>query len=240
MPDDTIYAARPELYDAIYAWKDYAGEVIRLAERLGQLGVKPGSRVLEAACGTGNHLVHLQHIYAVSGFDKSAGMAGIAADKVPRASVFVSDMTDFSVDPPVDALLCLFSSVGYLLDEASLDAAARAFAAAIRPGGALIVEPWLAPESWVVDRPMMTLHDKPDLRIARVSTSGRDGDHALLEMQWLVAAKGRPIEHFVEHHRMWLCPRDTMRGVFDSAGFDIRFEPDGLLKDRGLFLGTRR
>ncbi len=239
---DTIYATRPELYDAIYSFKDYPAEVVRLAALLGQLGIRPGSRLLEAACGTGGHLAHLQHIYDVAGFDLNAGMVGIAATKVPQSRVFTADMTSFKIREPVDALLCLFSSIGYLPDLAAVRAAASAFAfaAAVRPGGALVVEPWLAPADWVNDRPFMTLHDKPDLRIARVNTSAQDGEHSVMDMHWLVARKGHAVEHFVEHHRLWLCPRETMRQAFEEAGFTTRFEPDGLLKDRGLFIGHRR
>lgn len=240
MSDDTIYARRPELYDAIYSFKDYRAEVIRLAELLGELGIAPGARVLEAGCGTGNHLVHLRHIYSASGFDLNPGMARIASEKAPNASVFAADMTAFTVHPPVDAILSLFSSIGYLLDEEALRAAARSFAAAIRPGGALIVEPWLTREAWVEGRPHMATYDRPDLKLARVNISGREGDHSVMAMHWLVGRPGEPVEHFVEHHRLWMCPRPTMLRAFADAGFDVRFEPDGLLKDRGLFLGVRR
>ena len=240
MTDDTIYTLRPELYDIIYARKDYRAEVLRLAELLGSLGVRPGSRLLEAACGTGNHLVHLQHIYSMSGFDLSPGMLHFAAEKAPQVPLFAADMTSFTVDARFDGLLCLFSSIGYLLDEQALSRAARAFAAAVRPGGALIVEPWFAPEDWRVGFPHMLQHDTPDLKIARVNTTAREGDMALFDMHWLVAPRGTPVQHFVEHHRMWLCPRDTMKRVFSEAGFDVRFEPEGALKDRGLFVGTCR
>ncbi len=239
-PMSTIYATRAELYDVIYAWKDYRAETLRIAEHLGALGVRPGSRILEAACGTGNHLEHLRHIYDVSGFDLNQPMVDVAWAKLPGVPLRVADMSNFTVDHPYDALLCLFSSIGYLPGESALRAAARAFAAAVRPGGALIVEPWIAPEDWVVDRPFMTVHDKPDLRLCRMNTSGRDGAYAVMDMHWLVGRKGHPVEHFVEHHRMWMCPRETMRAVFEDAGFTTRFESDGFTRDRGLFLGVRR
>lgn len=240
MHDDTIYARRPELYDAIYGFKNYGAEVLRLAELLGRLGIAPGSRVLEAGCGTGNHLVHLQHIHRVSGFDLHSGMARFAAEKVPDAAIFSADMRSFTVDPPVDALLCLFSSIGYLLDEAALREAAACFAAAVRPGGALIVEPWLTRENWRANLPYMTTCDRPDLKAARLNVSRTDGEHSVLDMHWLVARPDEEVEGFVEHHRLWMCPRETMLRVFTEAGFDVHFDPNGLLRDRGLFIGTRR
>jgi SAM-dependent methyltransferase len=234
-----LYADHAELYDAIYHWKDYAKEALRVAEILGGLGISPGSRVVEAACGTGNYLAKLQHVYTVEGFDLNAPMLAVAKARLPRVPLFVADMRAFALDRPADALLCLFSSIGYLLDEAALREAAVAFARAVRPGGALIVEPWVAPEAYEVDRPFMTLHDKPELRIARVNTSAREGDHSVMDMHWLVARKGHPVEHFVESHRLWLCPRETMQAALEDAGFRVRFEPHGFMKDRGLFVGTR-
>ena len=234
-----MYAGRAALYDLIYNWKDYAAEAALLAEILAAHGVAPGARILEAACGTGNHLLHLRGQFAVAGFDLHDEMLAVARPKLPGVPLFQADMTALSVREPYDALLCLFSSIGNLCDTHALRAAAAAFARALRPGGVLLVEPWFTAEQWDDGRPTGQLYSTPDLVLARVSMAGRDGDLALFDLSWLVAARGRPVEHFVERHRMWLCPRETMRAAFEEAGFKVHFDPDGLGTGRGLFIGQR-
>ena len=73
---------------------------------------RTGARfVLDAACGTGSHLVHLRAWYDVSGFDVSPQMLDIARTKLPQTRLWVSDLDDFSIDAPVDVVACLFGSI---------------------------------------------------------------------------------------------------------------------------------
>ncbi len=60
-----------------------------------------------------------------------------------------------------------------------------------------------------------------------------------MEMHWLVAARGRPVEHFIDLHEMWLAPRTVFQESFESVGFDTTYDPKGLT-GRGLFVGCRR
>jgi SAM-dependent methyltransferase len=240
MPGEDQYTGFAPLYDAIYHWKDYRAEAARLRSILHEGGVADGADVVEAACGTGTHLSLLSEHFRVGGFDLHEEMLAVARGKAPTATLWQADMTRFRVERPQDALLCLFSSIGYLRDRPALSAAAACFAEALRPGGLLVVEPWFTPDRWTVGRPSLQTFSSPDLHIARASVGDRDGDTAIMDMHWLVARSGHPVEHRVDRHEMWLCPRDVMLSVFDEVGFDARFEPDGLMKDRGLVLGRRR
>jgi hypothetical protein len=150
-------------------------------------------------------------------------------------------MTRFAVREPVDALLCLFSSIGYLHPEPRLEEAARAFAAAVRPGGVLIVEPWIAPEVYTPGRVWMDTYRSDDLCLSRGNVSSRKGDLAILDFHWLAFERDPPRVHrFEERHRLWLCPREQMRAVFERAGFEVELVAEGLMRDRGLFVGRRR
>jgi daunosaminyl-N,N-dimethyltransferase/N-dimethyltransferase len=236
-----MYAEHAELYDLIYHMKDYAAEAEVVRGALAGLGIGPGSRLLDAACGTGSHLVHLAEDFVVSGFDRQEAMLEIARGKVPTATLWQADLRDFQVDEPVDAAICLFSAIGYLLDEASLSASARRFAAAVRPGGVVLIEPWVAPEDYVVGRPHLQVGpDDPDLRIARATVADQRGDHSIMDMHWLVARKGRPVLHFVDRHQVWLCPREVMRRVFAEAGFDADFVDASFTRGRTLLVARRR
>ena len=131
MDETALYNDRVELYDAIYHWKDYDAESRRLIDLLTAEGVPRGARLLQAACGTGKHLAVLREHYDVAGFDRAEGMLRHARERLPGAHLFQADMTDFEAPYPCDALLCLFSSIGYLTTAEALAAAARRFAAAL-------------------------------------------------------------------------------------------------------------
>src|SRR5689334_8434924 len=148
MPDHVMFRERAELYDRIYHWKDYAAESARVRGLLAAAGVPDGARVVEAACGTGSYLVHLAKHYDVSGFDLHEGMLDVARAKVPGATFFQADMADFALDPPADAIVCLFSSIGYLEPSRDLPRAAACFHRALRPGGVALVEAWYPPEGF--------------------------------------------------------------------------------------------
>jgi SAM-dependent methyltransferase len=242
MSEQGLYGGRAALYDPIYHWKDYAAEAARLGELLGELGIADGSRVLEAACGTGSYLVHLRDRYRVSGFDLSDAMLAVARAKLPaEVELFRADMTDFAVPAPFDALVCLFSSIGYAYPEPRLRAAAECFARAVRPGGALVVEPWVAPEAYQPGRPMLQIYDGEDLKLCRACISKQEGELAVLDFHWLVLRRGASeVEHFVERHELWLCPTGLMREIFEAAGFETRFEAVGSVSNRGLLIGRRR
>jgi daunosaminyl-N,N-dimethyltransferase/N-dimethyltransferase len=234
-----VYASQADLYDPIHHDKPYAAEARRLRDLLASEGIPDGSRVLEAGCGTGSYLVHLAHWYEVSGFDNSPEMLGLARRKLPRVPLFQADMGDFEVDAPVDALLCLYSAIGYLDGPEHLARTARAFFAALRPGGLLVVEPWIRPEHF---RPAtsMEVYDGARLKVCRQATSRRDGEMSIMTCHWLVArADDQSVTYFVESHRMWLFSQAAIVETLERAGFDVRVDERGLLEGRGLYVARR-
>ena len=129
------------------------GEVDFLVHCFKRLARRPVRRVLDIACGTGPHLVRLaERGYQIVGLDLSA--ANIAylgerlAAKGQSGELVVGDMTDFRLQRPVDAAICMQDSQGHLLTN---DAAARAIcarvAANLRPGGLYVFDRYMA-SSW--------------------------------------------------------------------------------------------
>jgi SAM-dependent methyltransferase len=233
----SMYGDRAGLYDLIYATKDYASESRTLADRLVALGMPEGGRLLEGGCGTGSHLVHLRERFQVEGFDLSPEMIEVARRKVPGVPLHRADLADFSVDHLFDGFICLFSAIGYLLDERRLRACARSVAAALRPGGVVLIEPWLPLEIIDVGRVGLDTWESPDLKIARAARVDLDGEITALHFHWMVARRGEPTEVFEDTHHLWCCPRELLVAAFRDAGFDARF--DAAAGDRGLLVGVR-
>jgi len=107
----------------------------------------PGSRLLDAACGTGMHAIELaRRGYRASGADLSAPMIARARENASRAGQNV----DFKAagfgglaqafGGGFDALLCLGNSIPHLIHLADLRAALGDFAASLRPGGILVLQ----------------------------------------------------------------------------------------------------
>jgi len=97
-------------YDKIYAsqGKDYAKEVDYLLQTLRSHGVPAGGSLLDVACGTGSHLVHLQRAFKVEGVELSLDFARIARSKLPQTKIHVADMRSFVTGREYDAITCLF------------------------------------------------------------------------------------------------------------------------------------
>ncbi|MAE69742.1 MAG: N,N-dimethyltransferase [Gemmatimonadetes bacterium] len=234
-----IYRTHAELYDRIYHWKDYEGESRKLRALLTHEGIEEGSAVLEAACGTGLFLEQLQDRYEMSGFDIHEPMLELARRRVPSVPLFAADMRRFALDSPVDALLCLFSSIGYLRSDKELSEAAACFARALRPGGLLVVEPWILREHYEPGRPSMHTYADENLKLCRAVVAEIDGDRAVMEMNWLVAARDQPIRHLAERHEMRFTPIESMLAILEETGFHARFEEEGLMEGRGLYIARR-
>lgn len=63
-----MFLRSQRFYDAIYAWKDYQGDAVKLHTLIEERN--PGARtLLDVACGTGQHLEHLKERYEVEGVD---------------------------------------------------------------------------------------------------------------------------------------------------------------------------
>lgn len=140
-----------EFYDVFYAAKPYEAEAKFVADRLEEQGVAAGARLLELACGTGSHALHLgKHGYEVTAGDYSASMLEVARRKAAEAGVGIEFMEmDMRALPaatePFDAAVCLFDSIGYVQTDEALDQVLRGVHANLRAGGVFIFEFWHSP-----------------------------------------------------------------------------------------------
>lgn len=233
-----MYERSARVYDALYATrKDFAGE----AERVHALvqARKPGARtLLDVACGTGAHLEHLARHYEAEGLDLSPEMLAIARERLSDVALHKADMADFGLGRRFDAVVSLFSSIGYVRTPKRLRAAVAAMAGHLEPGGVLVVEPWFRPDQWRgPSGPYALFVGEPDLKVARVNLSPPAGKTVVLEMHHVI---GTPegVESFVERHELGMFSGEEYLEAFRAAGLEPEHDPEGLT-GRGLYIGVR-
>lgn len=137
-------------------WRRVAGAEWTAAEIAfmeSRLGLPGGARILDAPCGSGRHSLGLaQRGYQVTGLDLSAEAiayarrAAAAVDAASAVTFEQRDMRDLAGLGVFDAAICLGNSFCYL-DGAGTRTFVAALAAAVRPGGGLVIDVGSAAES---------------------------------------------------------------------------------------------
>lgn len=234
-----MFAKSAELYDTIYAsLRDAEREAARIDQLIREHGRGGGNRLLDVACGTGALIPYLRDRYRIEGLDLEPAMIEIARRKHPGIPFHLADMADFELGRQFDAVICVFSSIGYVKTNERLRQTADNFARHTAPGGVLIVEPWITPDRWIEGYLSAVFVDQPELKIARMSVSQARGDLSILDFNYLVATPNG-VEHFVERHELGLFTNDEYRDAFAAAGFRVIHDLAGLI-GRGLFIGVRQ
>jgi SAM-dependent methyltransferase len=233
-----MFTETAELYDVFYSFKDYAAETEQLRGFIAAAGGPGAGALLDVACGTGGHTGPLRAHYEVEGLDLDEGLIAVARRKVPEVAFHHGDMRDFDLGRRFDVVTCLFSSIGYVRTVDAMRAAVANMARHLRPGGALVIEPWLTPDTFTPGHIHVEAHDEPGLKRVRMGRSWAEGVISTLEFHYLIGTPDE-IVHSVEHHELGLFTHEQMTDAMEAAGLRVSYDPQALT-GRGLYVGIRQ
>jgi ubiquinone/menaquinone biosynthesis C-methylase UbiE len=193
--------------------------------------------LLDVACGTGANLRRFSESFEVVGLDASADMLAIARRKHPPVHLVTADMRSFDLGRRFDAVVSIFSGIGYLVEVEDLRRAVATMARHLTPGGVLMLEGWVEPDRWTGSAVSVDAVETPGLALARVTRSTRDGLRTELTSRY-VAATNSGLETIDEHHVMRLSDPEEFATAYQQAG--LRFErlSDLLRPGRAVYVGT--
>ncbi len=231
-----MFRESAELYDLIYSsFKDYSQEARDIALLLRR--IHPHCRtILDVACGTGEHahLLAADHGLQVDGLDLDPAFVRIARAKHPVGEFYEADMVDFHLGQRYDAVLCLFSSIGYLCTLSNVRRALACFREHLAPGGVVIVEPWFAPDVLEPGHTTTRTAEARGLRVVRVSQTEVQDRLSRLRFDYEIHGPGG-VRHATEVHELGLFTTDEMLRSFEEVGLLAEHDAQGLT-GRGLFV----
>ena len=143
-----MYDAISNDYDRFVNWNSRLRVEMPFIERQIQQVAAPGSRVLDAACGTGMHALALAQLgFQVSGADLSSGMierarfnARDAGQEIRFEAIGFGKLAQSFGRQACDVLLCLGNSLPHLTESSAQTDTLADFAACLRPGGMLLMQ----------------------------------------------------------------------------------------------------
>jgi SAM-dependent methyltransferase len=134
-----------QYYDEIYKDKPYQQEAEFIHKKIQEHNPQNEHTILELACGTGTHSGHLSSFgYSITATDRSNDSLEIARKKSATKSVTfkVMDMESPENLGRFDVVICLFDSIGYLVDNDKITNLFNFVKSSLKPDGIFIYEYW--------------------------------------------------------------------------------------------------
>ncbi len=240
MKKEALYKSLAKYYDLIYTWKDYGKEAVEIKKLINKYKLSAGKQLLDVACGTGSHIKYFVDDFDCIGVDLNPEMLELAKEKAPKTKFIEVDMINLNIEQEFDAIVCLFSSIGYVKTEENLRKTITGFAKHLKKGGVVIIEPWLTKEIYRTGSPHMVTYDGENTKIARVNVSELKDDFiSYFEMHYLIAETNKPVIHFVDRHELAMFPIDLISEIMKENSLQVNYLKKGLFDNRGLLIGQK-
>jgi len=150
-------------------------------------------------------------------FDINEEFVSIAQRKCPNLNFSVGDMRSFDLGKKYDAVICMFSSIGYLSELDDIVSALNCFREHLNPEGIIIIEPWFIPEAFHPGNIFTHQFEDEGMKGVRMGYSTVEGSMSVLNFEYLFGLNQQGIQRKSEIHHLRLTSRDEMLLCFKQS-----------------------
>jgi SAM-dependent methyltransferase len=228
------YAALSAVYDKLghhdaTAWSGY------LLGFLKELGILPGGRLIDAACGTGGISVLLAKAgYAVTGMDISPQMLSQAAEKASRMGTAVTfvcqDIRAMKVHRPADGILCCCDGVNYLLTDDDFLNFLRSAHRGLKKGGALLFDISSSQKLLAMDGQFYG-EETEDSAYLWSNSVNKAGTVITMDLTLFTQEAGGLFRRSHEVHRQRIWTEEQILQLLSQAGYECRGVYEAFTRD---------
>jgi dTDP-3-amino-3,6-dideoxy-alpha-D-glucopyranose N,N-dimethyltransferase len=235
-----LYSNLAKYYDLIYSHKDYQTDANYQQQLFAKYQKSIGKELLEVACGTGNYLQFYERKFNATGIDLNPGMIAEAKKRLKKTDLKVGDMRTFKLNKQYDVITCLFSSIAYMRNAKDLQKTIQNFSNHLKPGGVIIISPWLAKSKYKVGKISMNTYADDKISLVRMSTHKLiQPNISVIEWTWLVGKPNKEVEIISnDRHELVMHSKADYLDAMKKAGLKglfINRTPEG----RGLYVVTK-
>lgn len=234
-----MYKELAKYYDKIYYRKDYKAESEKIHRLIRKYKKTNGNEMLDVACGTGNHIQYFKKYYNITGVDLNREMLAIAKKKIPRAKLTLGDMRTFRLNKKFDIIVCLFSAIGYMLRIRDLQKTINNFKAHLKPGGLIIIEPFISVNQYKKRFLNANYINEPNLKLTRIARNKKVRDVLFITFHFLISDR-KQIRYLIDKHQLRMYSVKEYLGSIRKTGLKAKFIKDGLMSGRGLYFGIKK
>ena len=212
-------------YDLFNKGKDYDEECSFLEEVFRRFSSPPVKTILDLGCGTGLHTKELvSKGYELTGLDLSKEMIEIAQTRNSDSDFIVGNMANFNLNKKFDAVICMFSVLGYLTKNKQLEEFFNSVKKHLKEKGLLIIDCW---NGLGVMNELPSSREKivesDGLKIVRKSFPDLDSKRHLNNVKFKVKVfkKEELIKEYEEMHNVRFFFPQELKKYLEDSGFEL-------------------
>lgn len=228
-----------ELQDAVdeVTGRNLDGEAERVRAAWESVRGRGRPRLLDVACGTGQHLARFRAHADIAGVDHSAAMLRVAERRLPGVPLHEQAMEHLALEATFDVITCLRTGIAYPLGEFRLHTALRRMRRHLDTDGVLIVDP--GPSLHTIERfqPEPLLFELPGMLVERRTRWNVHRSDLAIHHEYRISMAGR---NWTLHdlHEITLRDLHEHRVAMERAGFEVHLHQPA--DDTGPLLVGRR
>ncbi|HEV2412747.1 MAG TPA: class I SAM-dependent methyltransferase [Candidatus Saccharimonadales bacterium] len=223
-----LYDDKAFLYDLLYSYKDYGGEIKALLHHLEQHGVGTSfeAHIVDLACGTGEHVKYLAEALpeaTIHGVDLNKGVIDHATAKQlgDKVSFSAEDMVGFFEhdNHRYDLVVCLFASLQYITETRQLKQLLANIYDRLKPDCAFVFDLRYAREHWLDGHIVASTHKEPDIEVAMFGMPFRNENMVTWNPALFWKTRDGKLDMTIDEHTIRLYSVDEIKSYLQEAGF---------------------
>lgn len=229
------YHKLAKYYDLLHNEKNYGDESNYFSKIIFKNKESKGNKLLDLACGTGEHIKYFKKYFDCEGLDSSKELIKIAKIKNPKINFYCEDMTSFKLNKKYDVITILFNSIGYL-NKKQLESTLKNSYQHLNKGGVILIETIFLKNKLTDVIKHTRKYEDENLIILREINLKIKGNEAIVKAKYKINS-----DDFIEEdeQRAVLFRKEELKDIFLTKGFNVKYYE---YKSTGtfLFLGIKK